>query len=434
MRIGIVPGLIASDGGIYQYSLNMIRAIAEAKRDGCDDEFIVYADPNDPAFAGLDLHGLEFRSILPLTIKRRAFRTLGQLTGGIATRTLAGLRKTRRQVPVRDCDSVVPRKEFKRWFERNGTKLVLYPISTTLSFEAGVPYIMAIHDLQHRLQPEFPEVSANGEWEYREYLFRNAIRNATLLLADSETGKEDILSFYGEYGVTEDRIKVLPLIPACTLAPEITETEQQRIYQKYSLPERYFFYPAQFWPHKNHVGIVEALGLLRERHGLKIPIAFCGSHSGAIREQVFNEVKAAAARLDLATEIHYLGYVPDADMSGLYAGAAALIMPTFFGPSNTPVVEAWESSCPVLTSDIRGIREQAGDAAILVDPRSVEAIAEGINRLWTNENLRRTLAERGRERLRAFTPNDFRVRLMQILEEAKAILDNDNAEGPFVSR
>ena len=73
---------------------------------------------------------------------------------------------------------------------------------------------MAIHDLQHRLQPEFPEVSANGEWERREYRFRNGARYATLLLADSEVGKEDLLNFYGPYGVTPDRVKVLPFIPA----------------------------------------------------------------------------------------------------------------------------------------------------------------------------------------------------------------------------
>ena len=96
------------------------------------------------------------------------------------------------------------------------------------------------------------------------------------------------------------------------------------------------------------------------------------------------------------------------------------VMPTFFGPTNIPVLEAWAFGCPVLTSDIRGVREQAGDAAVLADPRSVEAIADGIYQLWTDENLRRTLADRGRQRLSTYTPDDYRRRLMEILEEAKA--------------
>jgi glycosyltransferase involved in cell wall biosynthesis len=89
-------------------------------------------------------------------------------------------------------------------------------------------------------------------------------------------------------------------------------------------------------------------------------------------------------------------------------------MPAFF-----PVLEAWAVGCPVLTSDLRGIREPCADAALLVDPRSVESIAEGIRRLWTDASLRATLAERGRKRSAAYTPEDYRRRLLEILEEAK---------------
>jgi glycosyltransferase involved in cell wall biosynthesis len=75
--------------------------------------------------------------------------------------------------------------------------------------------------------------------------------------------------------------------------------------------------------------------------------------------------------------------------------------------------------CPVLTSDIRGIREQVDDAGILADPRSVESIAEGIHRLWTDEYYAADLARRGRARLAAYTQGDYRRRLIDILEEGK---------------
>jgi glycosyltransferase involved in cell wall biosynthesis len=162
------------------------------------------------------------------------------------------------------------------------------------------------------------------------------------------------------------------------------------------------------------------LGLLKERHHIKIPVVFCGSHSGALRERHFDEIMSVASGLRIGKEVRYLGYVPDEDMSGIYAAAVALVMPTFFGPTNIPILEAWAFGCPVLTSDIRGIREQAGDAALLVDPCSVEAIAEGIHRLWTDETLSSRLAERGRQRLASYTPDDYRQRLNAIVEEAKA--------------
>ena len=94
-------------------------------------------------------------------------------------------------------------------------------------------------------------------------------------------------------------------------------------------------------------------------------------------------------------------------------------MPTFFGPTNIPILEAWAFGCPVLTSDIRGIREQVQNAAILVDPRSVDAIADGIYRLWTDESLTRCLTNLGRRRLASHTRDDYRRRLLAILDEAK---------------
>ena len=87
----------------------------------------------------------------------------------------------------------------------------------------------------------------------------------------------------------------------------------------YGLPERYLFYPAQFWPHKNHARIVRALGLLKETRGLKIPVVFSGSHAGLIRESSFHDVTLLASKLGVETNIHHLGYLPDEDMSAMYA-------------------------------------------------------------------------------------------------------------------
>jgi glycosyltransferase involved in cell wall biosynthesis len=296
--------------------------------------------------------------------------------------------------------------------------------------EIRIRNLFRSHDDGHRLQPEFPEVSANGEWESREYYLRNGARYATLVLADSDVGKEDILNFYGPYGVTADRVKVLPYLPASCLAVDISESEQQQVQMKYGLPDRYLFYPAQFWSHKNHSRIVQALGLLKQERRLKIPVVFCGSHTGEIRRRVFREMMSLSSQLGIADQVHHLGYVPDDDMSGIYAGAAALVMPTFFGPTNIPVLEAWTFGCSVLTSDVRGIREQVGDAAVLVNPRSVEAIADGIYHIWTDENLGRMLRERGRQRLATYGPDDYRRRLIEIVEEAKIRVRSEKLRGP----
>src|SRR6266404_3473743 len=292
MRIGIVPGLNASDGGIYQYSFTMLQALDN--RQMSRDSFILFADKmRNPAVVALRNEGWVVKPLVPITLRRRFISLAERVVGPRpreATLKLASRLRHRNQGRSADPNKIQFNYELEQWFLSNGIELMLYPISSSLSFETGIPYVMAIHDLQHRLQPEFPEVSANGEWERREYCFRNGARYATLLLADSEVGKEDILNFYGPYGVTPDRVKVLPFIPACYLALDVPESERQRVRAMYSLPEHYVFYPAQFWPHKNHIRIVQALGLLKQAHQLKIPVVFCGSYDGEIRESTFREV------------------------------------------------------------------------------------------------------------------------------------------------
>jgi glycosyltransferase involved in cell wall biosynthesis len=428
MRVGITPVLNDSAGGIYQYSLTMLHSLHQWTCDGCTDEFVIFAHQmHHPTLAGLNGRNWTLKPRQPPSLQKQALSGLRRLVGeGPHREAWRWLRRKLSEVDQQgngtlpNPDVVRYRPDMKRWFHRCRVDLMLYPAPNALSFETGFPCVMAVHDLQHRLQPEFPEVSANGEWELREYIFRNGTRHATLLLADSEVGKEDILNFYGPYGVTSDRVKVLPFLPACYLRRDISEGERRRVRRAYHLPERYLFYPAQFWPHKNHGRIVQALGLLKQEHSLKIPVVFCGSYTGEIRERTFQEVMALSSQLGIEKEVYYLGYVPDEDMSGLYAEAVALVMPTFFGPTNIPVLEAWAFGCPVLSSDIRGIREQVKDAALLVDPRSMEAIADGIYQLWTDEKLPATLIALGHQRLASYTPDDYRRRLVSILEEAKA--------------
>ena len=365
MPIGILPNLDPASGGVYQYSQTILHALNVWGQNGCEDHFVLFTNTTQIRRPTISLRP-EYWEIIPLETRKLLDRMRQKVGEGPHREAWRWLRKHLEQFlsngrpnpPVPDPEVVRKRADLRRQLLRCHVELLMYPHPTVIAFEAGVPYVIAVHDLQHRLQPEFPEVSANGLWEYREYLFRNACRQATVIVADSEVGKEDVLDCYGGYGVTPDRVKVLPYLPASYLAVDVSEAEQKMVRSLYQLPERYLFYPAQFWPHKNHARIVQALGLLDREHHIEAPIVFCGSYSGDIRENTYGNVVALASKLGIENQVKYLGYVPEEHMSALYAGAVALVMPTFFGPTNIPVLEAWSFGCPVLTSDIRGIREQ----------------------------------------------------------------------------
>lgn len=392
MRIGVVPNLDRAAGGVYQYAVTMLEALADL---GTDDEFVVFTYAGDGVPAGVRLPG-------PAVELRRSAGPLGVL-GAAAAR-------------ISRSDGAVD-GAWRAFFGRHGIDLLLFTADNDLAPATGVPYVVAIHDIQHRLHPEFPEVSAGGEWERREARLVPLIAGATIVLVDSEVGREDILTHYGSTGIAPEAVRALPFLPAHYLRPAGQEAVAE-MRESLGFPERYLFYPAQFWPHKNHERVVEALAMLADR-GTRLPIVFVGSHSGAIREETFERVMNTAGRLGVADLVHYPGYVSDETMSALYAGALALVMPTFFGPTNIPAIEAFEFDCPVITSDIRGIREHVGDAALLVDPTSAPSIAEAINRVATEPGLRADLAKRGRAWLAGYTRDDYLTALRAALHAAR---------------
>jgi glycosyltransferase involved in cell wall biosynthesis len=178
----------------------------------------------------------------------------------------------------------------------------------------------------------------------------------------------------------------------------------------YELPDRFVFYPAQFWAHKNHLRLVEAVRRLRaELPDLRLVLAGSKKNGYAAVER-----KVKSDRLDQV--VHFLGFVPERDLAMLYRRAVALVLPTFFGPTNIPPLEAFVAGCPVAASRIYGMPEQLGDAALYFDPLSVDEIAGVLRRLWTDDALRSQLRARGRARSAAWGAPQFNQRFATIIE------------------
>jgi glycosyltransferase involved in cell wall biosynthesis len=137
---------------------------------------------------------------------------------------------------------------------------------------------------------------------------------------------------------------------------------------------------------------------------------------------------ALARELGVAAQVTTLPYVEDAMITGLYLGSEGLVMPTFFGPTNIPITEAWRLRRSVITSNIRGVSNQAGDAALLVDPNSPGNLADAMLAVWDDPSLRERLVEAGRRREVAWTPQDFAARLREILIAASALARSDGGQ------
>ncbi|HET6497861.1 MAG TPA: glycosyltransferase family 1 protein, partial [Coriobacteriia bacterium] len=417
VRIGIVPVLDRSWGGMYQYSVSFVLGLSEL---GLDDEFVVFASHDVPVPDEIRAGPYEV-AIMPEFDRLRAVRRM--FGKALPPSVISWLARIAHASRGRDTTAgraklLATDTAWREWFARFEVDLLVFTVESDIAFRTGLPYVVSIHDLQHRQQPGLPEFSHESDWERREYRMRNSIANAAVVLVDSDMGKQDLLEHYGDTGIDPEYVMPFRSSPAHYLSAVPTDAEIAAVRKRYSLPDRYLFYPAQFWPHKNHRRIIEALGLLAD-DGMRPHLVLAGSASGRLRHQTFLDVMRTASHLGVAEQVHYLGYVPDDDMKALYSRAETLVMPTFFGTTNIPVIEAWHFDCPVVTSDLRGLREQVDGAAVLVDPSSAPSIADGIRQVVSDEDLRKDLIRRGREQIATYTHDDYLVRLGEVLEAAK---------------
>ncbi len=287
-------------------------------------------------------------------------------------------------------------------------KIELMWYITPVFENVDIPFIYTVWDLQHRLQPFFPEVSVSGWlWSERENHYASCLPRATYVITGTEEGKREIMQFYN---IDPDRIRVLPL-PTPTFSLNTRKAKAQlTIVNEISRP--FLFYPAQFWPHKNHIALLLALKILHDEYGLEFNLVLTGADKGNLEH-----VKTISAELGLADKVYYIGFVSFDDMIYLYNNAFALVFPSFFGPDNLPPLEAMSFGCPVIAANQPGVCEQLGGAAILIDPSEEHEIARAIRKLYSNKKYRKNLIERGYKRAKSWTANDYVNEMNNIINE-----------------
>jgi glycosyltransferase involved in cell wall biosynthesis len=182
---------------------------------------------------------------------------------------------------------------------------------------------------------------------------------------------------------------VLPFLPSPAFRSDGAAPVDVRT--KYGLSSPYVFYPAQLWPHKNHRYILDGLRLLSDRHGVDLDAVFVGSDKG---NGVF--LRRKAYELGIGDRVHFLGFLPQEDIPSLYAEAFALVMPTYFGPTNIPPLEGFAANCPVIYSDLPDFRAEMGDAVLYCDLRDPLSLAEHLLALRRDPALAERLRQAGR--------------------------------------
>ena len=243
------------------------------------------------------------------------------------------------------------------------------------------PQVTVFHDLQHKRHPEYFRWYDLPFWRFFLYWSAHVSR---LLLADSTATEADLLKFYR---LPESKVKVVPL----GVDPVFFELARRR------QPERFLLAVSTLHPHKNLDGLLRAFARFRQAHP-DFRLVVCGIHgffTGPLRD--------LRDELGLADSVEFPGWIPREALHDLYARTWAFVFPSLFEGFGIPVLEALAAGVPTACSDIEPVAGTAGSAALLFNPRDPAAMADALDRITGDLELRARLAEQGPRRAAGFS-------------------------------
>ena len=367
IKLGVLALARPDNGGTYQYTLSMLQALSHTS----GLEITVYGDPQNPDFVKL---GYPIRSFSESRWQQ-----------------VAALTAHRMHIKLPD-----------RFASQD---ILLAPIYSLALLHTAKPFAYTLHDIQENYYPE------NFSWWQRVWRYQvhaQLLRRAGRVICESRYVKADIIR---SFGVPEQQAVVITAPPLRPFLADSSDDRLQAARIRLRLPEKFLFYPAQFWVHKNHLRLIEAFaGVVAEVPDLKLVL------TGKKRDE-YDVVMSAVRKFGLSDKVCHLGYVGQDDLQAIYELATALIMPSLFESVSIPIYEAFQVGTPVMASNILAIPEQVGDAGLLFDPTSVASIKHAILRLTGDPEAARQLGKRGHDRMSAMTPERYGAQLKDLLIE-----------------
>lgn len=286
-------------------------------------------------------------------------------------------------------------------FEKDGVDLVYFTSPNPLClFLERLNFVLPVWDLCHRDHPEFPEVRESFEFDSRESFLNSALPKATAVIAESPFGREAIIR---RYRVDPEKVHFIWKPPSTKILSAERLSTRFNPWLHAGIPQdaHFIFYPSQFWAHKNHRLIIDALFFLKNCHQLEIYALFCGSDCGNL-----DPILKYANKIGVSHLIKYVGFAPDEHIPAYYKKSLALVMPSCFGPTNMPPVEAFFLGSPVITAEFPGFKDHIGDAGELVNPYEHKELAYRLLKLINDPDHRLELIRKGKKRAAFFSDED----------------------------
>lgn len=290
------------------------------------------------------------------------------------------------------------------YVESHGFDLVHFP--TPMGYLTDLPTIYQPWDLQHLHYPQF---FSEADFELRERQYRAFCNRAAYVCVQSEWTKLDVVK---RYELAAEKVIVIPWGSVFDAYKTPTAEVILAVAAKYALPERFFFYPAATWPHKNHEVILRALRCLKDEDGSAPHVYFSGSTKG--HRATLDKL---ASDLGVAERVHFLGFLTPEELQSVFSAATAMVFASKFEGFGLPILEAYHARLPVICSNATTLPEVARDGALYFDPDSPEELAKLMKAILDAPEMRQDLIEKGIEVLSCSTISDTAAGFQALYEK-----------------
>ena len=261
---------------------------------------------------------------------------------------------------------------------------------------AKMPTVISVMDLSYLYYPNlFKKMDLYQLRRWTSY----SVKNAKRVLTISQASKNDIIKEYKK----EAKDVVVTY-------PGVKQKMAMKDAKKRFIEEKYILFVGTLQPRKNIVKLIEAFSKITDKHSVNLVVA---GKKGWLYEEIMDAPKAYGVE----SRVVFKNFIEDEELVNLYSHAELFILPSLYEGFGLPVLEAMQYGCPVITSSVSSLPEVGGDAVLYVDPLSVEDIANKMNQLLSDDNLRTDLIKKGYEQIKKFSWEKTARETLNILEE-----------------
>ncbi|MCU0644036.1 MAG: glycosyltransferase family 4 protein [bacterium] len=278
--------------------------------------------------------------------------------------------------------------------------------------------VVTIHDLKYIIAPELFLEFSSLKKTYMSFFYRMSCRKAKKIIVVSESTKLDLVRLFH---VPPENVAVIPLASNSNFKLAANKQKIQSKLAKLRLNKKFFLVVGERRPHKNLVRIIEAFQIFK-KHGFDdYKLLIIGKKYGS-----YSEPEKKIEQLNLTEDVILKGYVSDEELPLYYQGAEAFLFASLYEGFGIPILEAMSCGTPVITSNISSLPEVAADAALCINPVSSSAIAEAMERLVLQPELKADLITKGLKRAKMYSWERTAEQTLAVYQEVFAHAASQN--------